>query len=77
MIYGFNNISNKPILSDFNESDELIGGIHYDVSISDLQDKSLKSCTWDEDTQILTLKFENELIQQDLDKLTNIIQNYR
>ena len=49
--------------------------IHLDVSASDMVDKSIEYCRWDEKTQLLKVIFTNELSSGDKNKLDIIISN--
>lgn len=49
--------------------------IHLDVANSEMIDKGIDWCRWDEDTEILEAVFINELNESDKSILDSIIQN--
>jgi len=73
--YIYLNKSIEPNLSTTDEEGNIISGIHYDVPNSDMEDKSLDWCRWDEDLAQIIVVFENELSSEDKTKLDTIVDN--
>lgn len=65
MEYLYDNIAEVPNLD----------GIHQGVSASDMSDKSLEWCRWDEMTKKLKVVFTNSLSSEDKLKLDSIVSN--
>lgn len=55
--------------------EEIISGIHYDVEISNMTDKSIEYCLWNESTEELDIYFTNELSSEDKIILDDIVNN--
>lgn len=49
--------------------------IHLDVASSDMTDKTIEWCRWDEDIQKLKIIFTNELSVEDKTLLDTIVSN--
>jgi hypothetical protein len=49
--------------------------IHIDISNSEMIDKSIEWCRWDEDTTILQVKYTNVLSSEDKIILDQIVEN--
>lgn len=75
MEYTYTNIDTKPDLSSFDDDDNAISGIHYDVENSEMTDKSIEYCVWYEDTEILKVTFTNSLSTSDKSILDTIIND--
>ena len=75
MEHEYNNITNEPSFTEFNESGELIGGIHYDVEHSEMTNKSLEYCRWDEGTSKAFFKFTTQLDTEDLAIFDDIVSD--
>jgi hypothetical protein len=73
--YEYNDITNRPNLGSTNAQHEIISGIHYDVPNSDMTDKSIEGCRWDEDGAHLSIWFANALSAGDKTKLDTIVTN--
>ena len=76
--YTYTNITNKPNLSTWelqsgSENPILVSGIHYDTINSEMSDKSLEGCFWDEDFSILKIYFDQTLSEADETILDNIV----
>ena len=74
-IYNYNNIASADIVTWNEEGDTMISGIHYDVMNSEMNDKDIDCCRWDEDESELKLWFDNSLSAEDKDILDNIIDD--
>jgi hypothetical protein len=48
---------NRPDLATLNDSGELISGISYDILNSEMTNKELQWCFWDESSQQLVISF--------------------
>jgi len=77
MEYTYSNIMNKPDLATLNDSGELISGISYDILNSEMTNKELQWCFWDESSQQLVISFLNTLHFSDKIILNLIVANYQ
>ena len=75
MEYYYDNIANIPNLSTHDVDDVQVSGIHYDVANSDMSNKSISYCRWDEDVEELHVHFAIELSAEDKTKLDTIVAN--
>lgn len=75
MEYHYENTIHSPNLATFDINDVRISGIHHDVGNSDMSDKSIVSCRWDEDEAMLHIVFGFELSAEDKQKLDTIVSN--
>jgi len=60
-------------LKTIDESGTVLSGIHKCVADSEMTNKNLNSCTWDEDSEILEIEFTGELVSADKDILDLIV----
>ena len=75
MEYIYLNISNIPNLLTRNDAEEMISGIHYDVINSEMTDKNIHYCLWNEHEARLYIYFNDELSQNDKSILDSIVEN--
>lgn len=75
MNYIYENISELPNLNTENTEENSISGIHYDIENSEMTNKSINWCEWNEDTEKLTINYNEELSQDDKDILDTIVTN--
>ena len=77
MEYIYNNIPNtiNYDIEDNITNEPYIQGIHNDIANSNMVDKSIDWCRWDEDTSILEIYFINILSSQDKLELDTIVSN--
>jgi len=74
MEYHYDNITYAPNLATYADSVQ-VSGIHYDVANSDMSNKSISYCRWDEDMHELHVYFGYELSTEDKTKLDVIVAN--
>jgi len=77
MIYEYNNINfvNMATHEEIGEEAILISGIHYDVENSNMNNKSIQYCRWDEDTTHLMVYMNDDLSDSDKTILDDIVNN--
>jgi len=73
MEYTYNNIIPIPDLLTYNDNEEMISGIHYDVINSEMTNKNIDYCLWHEET--LYIYYDTELSQEDKTILDSIVEN--
>jgi hypothetical protein len=74
--YKYFNRATSPNLKALDEEGVLISGIHYDIENSTMDNKNVDWCRWDEDTQCVTIYFDEALTTADKDKLDTIMESY-
>jgi len=75
MEYTYSNIENKPDLLTNDEEDNMLSGIHYDIINSEMINKNIDYCLWNENDENLHIFYNNELSQDDKMILDDIVNN--
>ncbi len=75
MQYKYKNINN-PNLGTWDELGELVSGIKYDILNSDMTEKNILVCMWEEKDLTVILEFSTELSDSDNNILNNIMEDY-
>lgn len=73
--YCYFNIPFYPDLISFNELEEMISGIHYDVANSEMTNKNIEYCNWIESEEKLCVYFSSSLSTEDKNLLDTIVFN--
>jgi len=74
MEYIYSGITTRPNLATPDESGNLVSGIHYDVAYSEMSDKGIQWCRWEEGEAKLFVCFSNELSSGDKTLLDAIVE---
>ena len=71
--YTYNDILSVDIATWNEAGDNMLSGIHYDVANSEMSDKDICHCRWDEDGSLLIVCFDNSLSEEDEGLLDEIV----
>ena len=72
--YQYKDIVTEPDLLSLDLNDIACSGIEYDIENSEMTNKAVEYCRWDEETSILIIVFDVELSISDKNLLDDIVE---
>jgi hypothetical protein len=76
MEYTYQNITNTPNLASADLNGDVISGVYYDVLHSDMLNKSINYCRWDDGVHVLLVYVDGSVLSEaDKNMLDVIVEN--